>query len=90
MVGIGYLEGCLFVGLERDLLRQHHVADRQVTVGSEAPDGDQRTMFAEFIDVQMWPWCTPSAAQRTQKNSARSGTFSLDLTQFVLSRHPTN
>jgi hypothetical protein len=53
MVGIGYLEGCLFVGLERDLLREHHVPDREVTVGSETPDGDQRTMFAEFIDVHM-------------------------------------
>jgi ABC transporter substrate binding protein len=47
------LEGCLFVGLERDLLREHHVPDREVTVGSETPDGDQRTMFAEFTDVHM-------------------------------------
>ncbi|APG13753.1 hypothetical protein BKD09_35890 [Bradyrhizobium japonicum] len=36
---MGKREHCGFVGFERDLLGEHHIADRQSTFGNEAPAG---------------------------------------------------
>src|SRR5262245_4994164 len=41
------------VGLERDLLRQHDVADGKMAFGHEAPDRDTRAARIQFVDVHL-------------------------------------
>jgi hypothetical protein len=43
----------MLIGLERDLLRQHNVADGKAPLRPEAPDGDLHIVLVEFVNVHL-------------------------------------
>src|SRR5262249_40247014 len=50
---VRHCERCMLIGLERDLLCQHNVADGEAPLRPEAPDGDLRTILVEFVNVHL-------------------------------------
>jgi hypothetical protein len=54
-------ECATFIGFERDLLCQHHVARSQAAIWSEAPFANQAVAAAEFLDVGLRAVVDPKA-----------------------------
>ena len=50
---VRHRERCMLIGLERDLLCQHNIADGKAPLRPEAPDGDLHIVLAEFVDVHL-------------------------------------
>src|SRR5262245_10915391 len=46
-------ECCMLIGLERDLLRQHNVADGKTPLRPEAPDCGLHTVLVEFVNIHL-------------------------------------
>src|SRR5215471_6943805 len=43
----------MLIGLDRDLLCQHNVADGKTPLRTEAPDGDRHIVLVEFVNVHL-------------------------------------
>src|SRR6516162_11594099 len=50
---VRHRERCMLIGLERDLLCQHNVADGKAPLRPEAPDGDLHIVLVEFVNVHL-------------------------------------
>src|SRR5262249_57818167 len=48
---VRHRERCMLIGLDRDLLCQHNVADGKTPLRTEAPDSDRHTVLADFANV---------------------------------------
>lgn len=48
---MGKREHCGFVGFERDLLREHHIASRQGPFGNETPPDLRLSFFIKFQNI---------------------------------------